>query len=69
LTSLIKPGEAPLGEGVWENTSIRLPRDAPVMWHNAITDEVLRAQGEIPVAEVLATFPAAILVGRASPLA
>ena len=69
LTSLIGPGEAPLGEPVWEDTSIRLPRDAPLTWHNVITDETLRAQGEIPVGEVLATFPAALLVGRASPLA
>lgn len=69
LTSLVRPGDAPLGEGVWEDTGIRLPRDAPAMWHNAITGEVLRAQGEIPVAEALARFPAALLVGRASPLA
>ncbi len=69
LTCLVKPGEAPLGERVWEDTSIRLPRDAPVTWHNAITDEVLRAQGEISVGEVLAQFPVALLVGRASPLA
>jgi (1->4)-alpha-D-glucan 1-alpha-D-glucosylmutase len=69
LTSLVRPGDAPLGEGVWEDTSIRLPRDAPATWYNAITDEVLRAQGEISVAEVLARFPAALLVGRVPPLA
>jgi (1->4)-alpha-D-glucan 1-alpha-D-glucosylmutase len=69
LTSLVRPGEAPLGEHVWEDTSIRLPRDAPATWHNAITDEILRAQGEIAVGDVLAKFPAALLVGRASPLA
>jgi (1->4)-alpha-D-glucan 1-alpha-D-glucosylmutase len=69
LTSLVRPGEAPLGERVWEDTSIRLPRDAPATWHNAITDEVLRAQGEISVGEILAKFPTALLVGPASPLA
>ncbi len=69
LTSLVRPGEAPLGEPVWGDGSIKLPRDAPAVWHNAITDEVLRAQGEISVGEVLAQFPAAILVGRASSLA
>ncbi len=63
LTSLIGPGEAPLGESVWGDTSIKLPRDAPALWHNAITDELLRAQGEIFVGEILAGFPAAILVG------
>jgi len=69
LTSLVKPGEAPLGERVWGDTSIKLPREAPATWHNAITDEVLRTQGEISVGEVLARFPAALLVGRASSLA
>ncbi len=64
LTSLVRPGEAPLGEPVWGDTSIKLPRDAPATWHNAITDEILRAQGEVSVGEVLANFPAAILVGR-----
>jgi len=53
LTSLVKPGETPLGEPVWGDTSIKLPRDAPAVWHNAITDEVLRAQGEISVGEAL----------------
>jgi len=69
LTSLVRPGAAPLGERVWGGTSIKLPRDAPAIWRNVITDEVLRAQGEISVGEVLAKFPVALLVGRASPLA
>jgi (1->4)-alpha-D-glucan 1-alpha-D-glucosylmutase len=68
LTSLIRPGEAPLGESVWGDTSIKLPRDAPALWHNAITDEILRAEGEISVGEVLAKFPAALLVAWASRL-
>jgi (1->4)-alpha-D-glucan 1-alpha-D-glucosylmutase len=64
LTSVVGPGEPPLGEQMWDDTSIRIPRDAPVVWHNVITDEILRAQGEIPVGEILATFPTALLVGR-----
>ncbi len=67
LTALVGPGEPPFGEQVWEDTSIRLPRDAPLTWRNALTDEILRAQGEIPVGETLAAFPAALLVGRVSP--
>jgi (1->4)-alpha-D-glucan 1-alpha-D-glucosylmutase len=69
LTSLVNPGDLPLGEPVWGDTGIRLPRDAPATWRNAITDETLHARGEIPVGDVLAHFPTAILVGRASPLA
>ena len=64
LTSLVGPGTPPLGERVWGDTSIRLPRDAAPTWHNAITDEVLHAQGEISVGDILAKFPAAILVSR-----
>jgi (1->4)-alpha-D-glucan 1-alpha-D-glucosylmutase len=66
LTSLISPGATPLGEPVWGDTSIKLPRDAPALWHNAITDELLRAHGEMPVGEALAKFPVALFVARAS---
>jgi (1->4)-alpha-D-glucan 1-alpha-D-glucosylmutase len=64
LTALVKPGAPPLGESLWADTSIRLPRDAPPTWRNAITDEVLHVQGEVSVGEILARFPTAILVSR-----
>ena len=64
LTSLVKPGEPPLGERVWQDTCIAPPPDAPSAWHNALTDETLPAQGQIPVGAILARFPAAILLGR-----
>ncbi|MBM4025246.1 MAG: hypothetical protein FJ280_07545 [Planctomycetes bacterium] len=63
LTSLVRPGEPPLGPRVWEDTSIALPAHTPSVWHNPITDETVRIQGQIPVAGILRRFPAALPLG------
>lgn len=63
VTSLVQPGQLPVGRHVWEDTRIGLPAHAPSNWQDAITGRPLRAQGEIPVADILATFPVSILFG------
>jgi (1->4)-alpha-D-glucan 1-alpha-D-glucosylmutase len=63
LTSLIKPGQAPLGRSVWQDTTIALPDGAPPFWQDALTDEVVPARGRIGVADVLTKFPVALLRG------
>jgi len=65
LTPLVEPGQPPLGRQVWEDTAIALPDDAPRAWHHAITEETLEAQGSLPVGDILAQFPVAILVAKA----
>ncbi|MBN1507554.1 MAG: malto-oligosyltrehalose synthase [Sedimentisphaerales bacterium] len=63
LTSVIRPGEMPVGRQVWDDTRIRLPAQSPSHWRNVITGQDLRASGEILVGDALATFPVAIMVG------
>jgi (1->4)-alpha-D-glucan 1-alpha-D-glucosylmutase len=66
VASLVGPGESPTGTRVWENTRISLPRSAPPIWQDAITDNILSASGEVYVADILTTFPVSILVGRSA---
>jgi (1->4)-alpha-D-glucan 1-alpha-D-glucosylmutase len=66
VASLIKDGELPLGEKIWEDTSIELPVDAPDYWHHLFTDQSLRAKGRLQVSQVLGHFPLGLLTGDSS---
>jgi (1->4)-alpha-D-glucan 1-alpha-D-glucosylmutase len=61
LTELVKEGEDPLGK-VWQDTRIKLPEHAPEEWMNPITEQRIRARGEIMLGDALKDFPAALLV-------
>ncbi|MDB9446352.1 malto-oligosyltrehalose synthase [Anabaena sp. CS-542/02] len=61
LTSVIQPGEYPLGLSVWDNTYIQLPPVASLMWQDSITGEKLKADKNIMVGEALQNFPVALL--------
>lgn len=63
LTSLIQPGENPLGAAVWQDTYIRLPDGAPAFWRHVLTEQSLESTPKLSVGEVLAHFPVAILIG------
>ncbi len=58
--SLADEGGAPLG-GVWEDTVLTLPDHAPGHWQSAITGQDLDFGHGLPLAELLAGFPAAVL--------
>jgi len=62
FTSLIQPGEYPLGEKVWDNTSLHLPTDAS-SWKDAITNQIVKANGKLLIGEALKHFPVALLIG------
>jgi (1->4)-alpha-D-glucan 1-alpha-D-glucosylmutase len=64
LTSIIKPFEFPLGKGVWLNTSVVLPDNAPVTWHHVFTDQVIKSESLLPVGEVCQHFPLGFLIGE-----
>lgn len=63
LTSLIEPGADPLGEAVWQDTHLLLPADAPKQWTNVLTQQLLESDGRVAIAQALAHFPVALLVG------
>jgi (1->4)-alpha-D-glucan 1-alpha-D-glucosylmutase len=66
VTKLCAPGEAPLGQAVWGDTSILLPRKAPPSWCNVLTGEVLDTDRSpravvLGLEDVLRSFPVALL--------
>ena len=63
LTSLIQPGERPLGKAVWHDTQISLP-SSPSTWKNAITAQSLQCKDTIALADALQHFPVALLVSQ-----
>jgi (1->4)-alpha-D-glucan 1-alpha-D-glucosylmutase len=63
---LCAPDEAPLGQEVWGDTGVVLPRRAPQSWHNVLTGETLDAARSpratiLSLAETLRSFPVALL--------
>ncbi len=62
LTSLIKEGELPIGEHIWNDTYIVLPEDAPSLWRDAITTQMITSERTLPIAILLGHFPVALLV-------
>ena len=62
LTSLVEPGELPLGDGIWEDTQLQLPPEAPSSWTNIVTAQTIPAEGTIRVGEALKHFPVALLI-------
>jgi (1->4)-alpha-D-glucan 1-alpha-D-glucosylmutase len=62
LTSLIKPGEYPLGEQVWANSQLQLPANSPSSWKNLISEQPIQTSGVLQIGEALKHFPVALLV-------
>jgi (1->4)-alpha-D-glucan 1-alpha-D-glucosylmutase len=66
VTKLCPPGEAPLGESVWDDTAIVLPRKAPQSWRNILTGEAVSAERSpravgLHLRDVFRSFPVALL--------
>ncbi|MUG94315.1 malto-oligosyltrehalose synthase [Scytonema sp. UIC 10036] len=64
FTRLIQPGEYPLGQQVWQDTSLKLPSGTPSAWKDAITGQTVQASDTILVGETLKHFPVALLVSE-----
>ncbi len=61
LASLIKDDELPLGERVWEDTTVELPANAPREWHQVFTDQSLGSSSGLLLSEVFRYFPLGLL--------
>jgi (1->4)-alpha-D-glucan 1-alpha-D-glucosylmutase len=64
FTSLIQPGEYPLGQQVWDDTSLKLPAAGASAWKDAITEQPVQANGTLLIGEALKHFPVALLVSQ-----
>lgn len=64
LTSLIQPGDSPIGKDIWQDTQIELPSGLSSSWKNVITDQVLPSTPTLLVGEGFQHFPVALLVSQ-----
>ncbi|MDO6391667.1 malto-oligosyltrehalose synthase [Pontibacter sp. BT731] len=61
LTDIISENDLPLGEQVWDDTSVKLPADAPQVWQQLFGGQQVQAKQAIPLAEIFKSFPVALL--------
>jgi (1->4)-alpha-D-glucan 1-alpha-D-glucosylmutase len=71
LSGMVDVDVLPLGKAVWGNTVIRLPREAPKVWRNALTGEKIamsagKASQDLRLSAVFSALPVALLVAEAS---
>lgn len=64
LTALMKEGEYPFGQQVWDDTRVVLPKGTPTLWKDIITGEAIKSEGTLPINETLKHFPVALLMGE-----
>jgi len=64
LTALMKEGEYPFGQQVWDDTRVVLPKGTPTLWKDIITGEVIKSEETLPINETLKHFPVALLMGE-----
>ncbi|WP_017318050.1 malto-oligosyltrehalose synthase [Mastigocladopsis repens] len=64
FTSLIQPGQHPLGQEIWNDTCLNLLTQAPSTWKNAMTEQIVHAHDTLHIGEALKHFPVALLVSQ-----
>lgn len=64
ITALVEPPEMPLGNAVWDDTRIVLPKGFAHHWDNVLTGATLTTDGTLTAAQSLTDFPVAFLVSR-----
>ncbi|CDN11075.1 MAG: malto-oligosyltrehalose synthase [Richelia sp.] len=64
ITSLIKEGEYPLGEQVWQETRIVSPNGSTPVWHNLLTGQQVQGDDTLWIRDILQSFPIALLVNQ-----
>jgi (1->4)-alpha-D-glucan 1-alpha-D-glucosylmutase len=62
FTTLVQPGEYPLGEQVWADTQLQLPQGSSSTWRDAIADQTISGSGAIAIGQILQHFPVALLL-------
>jgi (1->4)-alpha-D-glucan 1-alpha-D-glucosylmutase len=64
LAKLVKVEQMPLGESVWGDTALELPKGAPAEWRHVFTDQVIEGEKVLKAADIFRHFPAGFLVGE-----
>ncbi|MGC8603232.1 MAG: malto-oligosyltrehalose synthase, partial [Desulfomonilaceae bacterium] len=61
-TRLAPDGSPPLGDAVWKDTQLMLPRQIRGCCRNVITEEELELDGRLDLSKALESFPVALIV-------
>jgi (1->4)-alpha-D-glucan 1-alpha-D-glucosylmutase len=64
LTSIVKEGEYPMGEQVWQETRILQPPGSSSIWVDAITGQEVQGNDTLWLKEILSHFPVALLFSK-----
>lgn len=64
FTRLVKEGEFAVGQGVWGDTRIILPPQAPVSWYDEVSAQELDSSAGLEVGVVFSSFPCALLTAQ-----
>lgn len=64
FTTLVKPGELPLGEQVWSDTKLLMPQGVQSTWKDAITHQTISGGDRVAMAQILQHFPVALLISQ-----
>ena len=63
-SQLIEPEVPPVGEGVWRDTFLELPKDAPRGWVDGLTGMPVASLGpKLALPEIFSRLPVALLIG------
>ena len=62
LTTLVNPGEFPLGN-VWGDTALEVPEGSPTVWHNVFTGNEIKGE-RLLISEILKHYPVGLLIGE-----
>lgn len=62
LVSVVNEGEFPIGEGVWQDTHILLPKESPDFWKDAFTHKLIKGGSTLRVGNILEHFPVSLLL-------
>jgi (1->4)-alpha-D-glucan 1-alpha-D-glucosylmutase len=64
LVSVVNEDEFPIGERVWEDTHILLPKNSADSWKDAFTDKVITGDRILEVGNILEHFPVSLLLSH-----
>jgi (1->4)-alpha-D-glucan 1-alpha-D-glucosylmutase len=62
-SELIAPEEFPMGSGVWGDTRLELPGNAPRQWIDAVSGEQVSSEEGLQLAKALKCLPVCLLLG------
>jgi (1->4)-alpha-D-glucan 1-alpha-D-glucosylmutase len=64
LTVLVEHGGIPLGPEVWQDTRVIMPEQAPSLWRNMLTGQVLSDDQTLLAGVIFQHFPVALLMSE-----